>query len=106
MCHYIPMCPYIPMYPYVSLCILMYPYVSLYPYVSQVQGEFHMSDLSHAVHQLHLQLLHRGAAVELDTVQRILSEDVYVGLRWIGHTNPPLVVLVVCVCGVSGEEWS
>ena len=49
-------------------------------YVSQVQGEFHMSDLSHAVHQLHLQLLHRGAAVELDTVQRILSEDVYVEL--------------------------
>ena len=96
------------MYPYVSLCIPMYPYIpiSLYPYISQVQGEFHMSDLSHAVHQLHLQLLHRGAAVELDTVQRILSEDVYVGLRWIGHTNPPLVVLVVCVCGVSGEEWS
>ena len=92
----------ISLYPYVSLCIP----ISLYPYISQVQGEFHISDLSHAVHQLHLQLLHRGAAVELDTVQRILSEDVYVGLRWIGHTNPPLVVLVVCVCGVSGEEWS
>ena len=79
----------------------MYPYIpiSLYPYISQVQGEFHMSDLSHAVHQLLLQLLHRGAAVELDTVQRILSEDVYVGLRWIGHTKPPLLSLL-CVCGV------